>query len=278
VLPLFEHLAGASTHGSILAGLVLLTVSLHPAPNEGSRLPELLAGDSLIDKGIPTDEEALDFLEHVCGKPLRVRTATNLHERLEFPDKVSPAELPQAVFVVGSVGRVIIAGNDARENLSEDRVENTGASAGSNAEVDNQWRDKDPKGAAVTFRFPCSFIDIESFGLGQSLPNLFHQRRRLRTDSLKNITHGAKGDVDSADGIQNLSDTPAGSEVRRGEITYEGMDSGTEVALRHLGRQRRTRSMTTGTLELMTAIFRSDRFDFWDLEDLVADGSGSLPR
>lgn len=77
VLPLFEHLAGASTHGSILAGLVLLTVSLHPAPNEGGRLPELLAGDSLIDKGIPTDEKTVDFIEHVCGKPLRVRTATN---------------------------------------------------------------------------------------------------------------------------------------------------------------------------------------------------------
>jgi hypothetical protein len=35
--------------------------------------------------------------------------------------------------------------------------------------------------------------------------------------------------------------------------------------------------MTTGTLDLMTAIFRLDRFDFRDLEDLVADGAGSLP-
>lgn len=278
MLPLFEHLGGASTHGSILAGLVLLTVSLHPAPNEGSRLPELLAGDSLIDKGIPADEEALDFLEHVCGKPLRVRTATNLHERLEFPNKVGPAELPQAVFVVGSVGRVIIAGNDARENLAEDRVENTCASAGSNAEVDNQWRDKDPKGAAITFGFPCGFIDIESLSLGQSLPNLFHHRRRLDTDSLKDITSGAKGNVDSEYSIQNLTDTPPGSEMRRSEIACQGMDSGSEVALGHLLGQRSARSMTTGTLDLVAAIFRSERFDIRDLEDLVTIGSGSFPH
>lgn len=234
VVPVLECLAGAGTHGRILAGEVLLTVPLHPAPNEGGRLPELPAGDSLIDKGIPTDEKPLDFLEHVGGKPLRIRTATNLQERLEFPDNVSPAELPQAVFVVGSVGRVIIAGNDAREDLSEDRFENTGTSAGSNAEVDNQWRDKDPKGTAVTLQFPCGFIDIENFGLGQSLPDLFHHRRRLRTDSLKDITSGAKGNVNSEYGIQNLTDTTPGSEMRRSEIACQGMNSGTKVALGHL--------------------------------------------
>lgn len=120
VLPVFERLHATGTDSSILAGQVSMAKALHAAPDEGSRLPELLAGDGLFNVGMPAGKQTLDFSEHDCGEALSIRAATDIEKCFELADKMSPAKLPYAFLVISSVGGVIVACDDARESGSKD--------------------------------------------------------------------------------------------------------------------------------------------------------------
>ena len=92
---------------------------------------------------------------------------------------------------------MIIACDNARKGVCKDRPQNCRSAACSNAEINNDGRDEDPEGAAVTFGFPAGFVYIESLLLGKSLSDFLGNRLRRYADPLKDIAGSPKADVNS---------------------------------------------------------------------------------
>jgi hypothetical protein len=67
VLPMLERLLAPSTDSAIVAGPVLYATALHASPDEGSRLPELPAGDGFLNEGMPAGKQAVDISKHDGG-------------------------------------------------------------------------------------------------------------------------------------------------------------------------------------------------------------------
>ena len=72
-----------------------------------------------------------------------------------------PAELPQAVFVVACIGRMIVAGNDPGEGIAEHFSQHFGSSTGRYMKEYCPWRDKSPEKVIFALEFPAGFIDVE---------------------------------------------------------------------------------------------------------------------
>lgn len=123
----------------------------------------------------------------------------------------------------------------------------------------------------MAFRFPGGLIRIESIGFGHSLLDFLHDRLHLCAHSLKDITGGAKGDVNSEQGAHDLTDAPSSAKMRRREISYGSVSSGAEAALSHFRRHRCTGSVAAGTLYLMVTDFCFDGLDLRDIKYLVSD-------
>jgi hypothetical protein len=60
---------------------------------------------------MPDGENGAGLLEHVSGKTVGVWTGTTVFESLQLSDEMRPAKLADALFMVGIVGRVVVAGN-----------------------------------------------------------------------------------------------------------------------------------------------------------------------
>lgn len=161
---------------------------------------------------MPVGQKVAYFLEHIFRKVVGVRTAPNFLELFEFSDQMGPAKLSEA-FVISPVSRVIVAGDDSLEGIAENRGKDFSAPAGSNAEVDHQRRNKDPKVEALPFRLPTGFVNIEGRRLGQGLPDLLDNRLELGADPVNDVTDRSKRDIQIEQSSHDFDHTPTGSQM-----------------------------------------------------------------
>jgi len=135
MIPVFDGSLSTGRNGSILTRSVVQAPSFHAAPDEGGRLLQLFAGQDPFQKSMPAGEEPIDFLQHVMGERACIRAAADVLESLELPYEVSPTQLSEPVFVVRTIGGVIITGDDPREGCSQNQREHCCPAAFGNTEI-----------------------------------------------------------------------------------------------------------------------------------------------
>ena len=102
--PILQRAFGSSTHCLVRAAPILEAIAFHASPGERRGIQELPAADETFAESVPASKDVPDFLEHVLGKHIGVRTASAVLEALELSDQMRPAQLPHAIFVVAAVG------------------------------------------------------------------------------------------------------------------------------------------------------------------------------
>ncbi len=132
-------------------------------------LPQLFSGAAGSFKGMPDGEDGPGLLEHISGKTVGVGTGTAVFESFQLSDEMGPAELADALFMVGIIGRMVVAGNDPGEVFAQHFFQHLGASAGRNEEEDGTEGDKGPEIASFAFVFPAGLVDVEVWGGGDIL-------------------------------------------------------------------------------------------------------------
>ncbi len=180
VRPVAQHSFGPGRYQMVRAAPVFEAVALHASLWQSRGVQELPAGYVAFAECMPTTQYMPHFLEHVFGKRISIGAASGFLEPLELSDQMSPAKLPQPLFVIAAISRMVIGGDHPFEALAQYGLEHFSPTACGYSEVDNQIRNKNPKVSAIPFALPAGLIDVEICRFWKRLPCLLRYRLQFR--------------------------------------------------------------------------------------------------
>jgi len=170
MIPIAQHTFGPGAHFLIRAASIPGAVPFHSSSHEIRGIQELLTVDVAFTESVPATQDMPDFLEHVLGKHIGVRTASAVLEPFELANHMSPAQLSKSIFVVAAVSGMVIRGDHPFESATQNGSKDFSSPACSEGKIDHQRRNENPKIASIPFALPSGLIDIEVTGLAKSLP------------------------------------------------------------------------------------------------------------